>query len=100
MKYVIGEMLTEHIKQTGTSYRRYAIERDVNNQDLTLVRMGHRGASPMFLSKLIDLEILRAAVLNEIKENIDDLNTENLISVYNSIYKRMREQGETSQDKV
>ena len=97
MKYIIGKVLTEHIQKQNMPFRRYAIAHDVSELDLTLIRNGHRGASPEKLSKLIDIEQLRQPMIDDIKENIENLDTEHLICVYNSIYHRVKA-SETSQD--
>ena len=90
MKYKIGEILEKHIQNTGQSFRAYATQHGVGEVDLLQIKNGHRGGSYDKLSKLIDIEMLREPMIDDIKENIDKLDTKDLITIYNSIYARVK----------
>lgn len=94
MEYKIGQLLTEHIKKeievNDTSFRRYAIDKGMCDNDLTQIRMGHKAASGKKLSQVIDIELLREPLIEEIKTLLDELDTDTIISAYNIIYSKER----------
>lgn len=90
MKYKIGELITEHIQNQGSSYRRYALERGIHDNALTQLRMGHKAASDKLLSQLIDIELLRQPLTDEIIELLKTIDTETIIHAYNIIYAKER----------
>lgn len=91
MDYKIGQLITEHIQKQDISYRRYAIDCGMTENELTLIRMGHRAASAKKLTPLIDVETLRQPVTDEINNMLDTLDTEIIIDVYNLIYAKERD---------
>lgn len=91
MNYKIGELITEHIQKQNVSYRRYALERGLHDNVLTQLRMGHKAASGKVLSQLIDLELLREPLTNEIMELLKTIDTETIIHAYNIIYSKERD---------
>ena len=93
MKYTIGEIVEEHVKSTGMSYRRYAIEHDMQDNELTHIRKGHKAASAKKLSLVIDVETLREPIKNELLDMLenDKISTELIIDVYNLIYGRKKQ---------
>ena len=91
MNYKIGELITEHIQKQDVAYRRYAIDCGMLENRLTQIRMGHRAASAKILSQLMDIELLRQPVTDEIIEMLSTLDTETIIDVYNLIYAKERD---------
>lgn len=92
MKYKIGEIIEKHIIETGESFRRYAIDHDMQDSELTRIRKGHIAASAKKLSLVIDVETLREPIKNELLDMLenDKLSTELIIDVYNLIYGRKK----------
>lgn len=88
-KYLIGQIIEDYVKSQGTSYRRYALARDVSELDFVHIRGGKRPATPNKLKLLIDIEMLREPLLEYVKNNINNASTETLISVYNKMYKNL-----------
>lgn len=91
MEYKIGELLTKHIQKQDIAYRRYAIDCGMSDSELAQIRSGNRAASAKKLSSLIDIELLRQPVMDEINNMLDTLDTETIIDVYNLIYARERD---------
>ena len=89
MKYIIGEILDQYVKSTSCTYVDYATERAMGEAEFASIRRGHRTASADKLSTLVDIELLRIPILDELKNIIPSLNTldtETLIKIYNFIY--------------
>ena len=88
MKYLIGEILTEHIKAQNIPFRRYAIDCDTTPNSLNQFRLGHAPAAKKRLEKLIDVELLREPLLEVIKQELDNDNIDIglIIDIYNAIY--------------
>lgn len=86
MRYLIGEMVEEYAKRKGKPLRQFAIDNNMGEVEFALIRKGHRVASGDKLSTLINIEILRDDVINEIKQLLDTLDTNLIIQLYNSIY--------------
>lgn len=91
MNYKIGELITEHIQKQDIAYRRYAIDCGMLENELTQIRKGHRAASAKKLTQLMDIELLRQPVTDEINNMLDALDTETIIDVYNLIYAKERD---------
>lgn len=86
MKYLIGELISEHVKKQGLAYRVYALDRGMSEVEFGLIRTGKRAASPEKLKTVIDIEILRDDIIEDLKRGLDGLSTETLITMYNTMY--------------
>ena len=89
MKYLVGEILENHIKSTGEPFRRYAMARGMTEVECWLIRRGERVASAKKLNTLVDLEIFEEPLKNEIATLLNDLDAVTLIEMYNVIYNRL-----------
>ena len=89
MNYLIGEMLTNQVIQSGKPFRIYALERDMGESEFNLIKNGKRTASGKKLNTLIDLELLKEPLINEIKELTDTLDVDLLVDLYNLIYTKI-----------
>lgn len=89
MKYLIGEIIEDIAKQEQRAFRRYALERGMSENEFFNIRRGKRAASAKKLAQLIDTEILREPLVNYINENINSLDTDVIIEMYNVIYNKV-----------
>lgn len=90
MKYLIGEIVEDYAKKQGKPFRRYAIDCDMSDSEFAQIRKGIRAASGEKLSTLIELELLREPVINEITDILNTLDTNLIIDLYNLIYAKER----------
>lgn len=89
MNYLIGELLIEEVKKSGKPFRVYALERDMGECEFNQIKNGLRTASGKKLKALIDLDLLREPLTDEIKTLINDLDNELVIDIYNLIYTKL-----------
>ncbi len=88
-KYLIGELLREEVLQQGKRFRVYAIEHNCGDTEFAAIRAGDRAVSSKKLKTLLDdMDKIKEPVLNEIKNQLDTLDTDTLVEVYNIIYNR------------
>lgn len=90
MNYKIGEFITEYVKQQDIPLRRYALDHGMGDSEFAQIRTGGRAASADKLATLIDIELLRELVTDEINNMLDTLDTATIIDMYNLIYAKER----------
>lgn len=86
MKYLIGDLISKHVQAQGVAYRRYALDRGMCETEFAQIRNGQRAASPEKLKTIIDIELLRDEVIQDLKTKLDEFSTETIITMYNIMY--------------